>query len=330
LGIPAVRDRVVQAAAKLVLEPIFEADFAECSYGFRPGRSAREARERVRLGLQRGRRWVVDADIRSFFDEIDRRLILAAMQERVSDRRIMKLVSGWLHAGVVAGESLLHPEAGTPQGGVISPLLANIVLNRLDQEWQAQCWRLGELTRYADDLVIACGSADRAEAALAELEQLLGELGLELSPTKTRIVECRDGKEGFDFLGFHFRWIPTRRNPRRWFAATWPSKAAMTTARQRIRELTPLERVGLPTIMVVQDLNAFLRGWGAYFRYGNSTKAFRAMDNYAFERVARFNARKHGSRKWKRGMVDLIESRNSLGIYRLGGTVRNTPAHASR
>jgi RNA-directed DNA polymerase len=330
LGIPTVRDRVVQAATKLVVEPIFEADFAACSFGFRPRRSAREARDRVRTGLWRGGRFVVDADIRSFFDEIDHGLILALVRERVSDRRVLELIDGWLRVGVVAGESLLHPEAGTPQGGVISPLLANVVLNRLDQAWEARHLRLGEMTRYADDLVIVCGTTQRAEAAMAALSELLSDLGLRLAPTKTRIVDCRDGTRGFDFLGFHFRWIPSRRNPKRRFAATWPSKAATAAARERIRDLTPVERVGLPTIMVVQEVNKFLRGWGAYFRYGNSTRAFRAIDNFAFERVARFNARKHGARRWKQGMVDLIESPTRLGLYRLGGTVRNHVAHAAR
>lgn len=151
LGVPTVRDRIVQAAVKLVLEPIFEADFADCSFGFRPQRSAHQARERIRTGLRQGRRCVVDADIRGFFDHLDHGLVLGLVRERVSDRRILKLLAGWLRAGVQAEGSLLHPTAGTPQGGVISPLLANVVLNRLDQAWQEHRWRLGELTRYADD-----------------------------------------------------------------------------------------------------------------------------------------------------------------------------------
>jgi RNA-directed DNA polymerase len=330
LGVPAVRDRVVQAAVKLVIEPIFEADFADCSFGFRPRRSAHQARERIRTGLRQGRRWVVDADIRGFFDHLDHRLTLALVRERVSDRRILRLLADWLRAGVLAGGSLLHPEAGTPQGGVISPLLANIVLHRLDQAWEAHRWHLGELTRYADDLVILCGSAERAEAALAKLRELLAELGLELSAAKTRIVDGRDGTEGFDFLGYHFRWIATRRSRERRFAACWPSKAAVAAARDRLRQLAPLARVGLPAIVVVRDLNAFLRGWGAYFRYGNSAGAFKAIDRFVFERMARFIARKHGSRNWKRGMVDLIDSRTGLGIYRLAGTVRYPWVHAAR
>lgn len=322
LGVPTVRDRIVQAAVKLVIEPVFEADFADCSFGFRPKRSAHQARERIRTGLRQGRRWVVDADIRGFFDHLDHDLVLALVRERVSDRRILKLLSGWLRAGALADGRLLHPAAGTPQGGVISPLLANVVLNRLDQVWQEHRWRLGELTRYADDLVILCGSEDRAKAALAKLRELLMELSLELASAKTRVVDCRSGAEGFDFLGYHFRWIPTRRDRRRKYAACWPSEAAVAAARDRIRDLTPVARLGLPAIMVVGDLNAFLRGWGAYFRYGNSTKAFKAIDRFVFERMARFIARKHGSRNWKRGMVDLIDSRTGLGIHQLAGTIR--------
>jgi group II intron reverse transcriptase/maturase len=153
LGVPALRDRVVQAAWKLVCEPIFEAHFADVSFGFRPRRSAHQARERIRTGLRKGRRWVVDADIKGFFDQLDQRELLAMLRERISDRRVVELAAGWLRAGVLAGEQLLHPEAGTPQGGIASPLLANIYLDRLDQAWQADYWRFGELTRYADDRV---------------------------------------------------------------------------------------------------------------------------------------------------------------------------------
>jgi len=155
-------------------------------------------------------------------------------------------------------------------------------------------------------------------------------LPLMLSAAKTRIVDCRDGTEGFDFLGYHFRWIPTWRNRERRFAACWPSKKAVAAARERIRQLTPLARVGLPAIVVVQDLNAFPRGRGAYFGYGNSTRVFKAIDRFVFEHMVRFIARKHGSRSWKRGRVDLIESRTGLGIHPLAGTVRYPWAHAAR
>jgi RNA-directed DNA polymerase len=328
LGVPAIRDRVVQAATKLVVEPIFEADFAECSYGFRPKRSALQAREHIRRELQWGRRWVVDADIKGFFDAIDRAQLLALVQERVSDRRILKLLAGWLRAGVLTKERLLHPEAGTPQGGVISPLLANVYLNCLDQAWQEHGREHGEIIRYADDLVVMCRSRRQAEAALEFLQTRLGALGLTLSPSKTRIVDCRPGADGFDFLGYHFRMRPSRRG--RYFPACWPSRTAMTAARERIRQLTPLARIQRPAILVVQAVNRFLRGWGAYFRYGNSTQQFNQLDAYLFERLARFIARKHGSRNWRRGMVDLIESHTGLGLYRLAGTVRYASAQAAR
>jgi group II intron reverse transcriptase/maturase len=181
LGVPATRDRVVQAATKLVIEPIFEADFADCSYGFRPKRSALQAREHIRRELQWGRRYVVDADIKGFFDAIRWVDLLALVRKRVSDRRVLKLLSGWLRAGVLTKEGLLHPEAGTPQGGVASPLLANVYLNSLDQAWQACGRRCGEIVRYADDLVVLCRTRRQAEAALHLLRELLGGLGLELT-----------------------------------------------------------------------------------------------------------------------------------------------------
>jgi RNA-directed DNA polymerase len=329
LGVPCVRDRVVQAAAKMVLEPLFEADFTDVSFGFRPKRSAHQARERIRVGIRQGRRWVVDADIKGFFDNLDQDLLVAMLRKRVSDPRVVSLVRAWLRAGVLTGDGLLHPEVGTPQGGVISPLLANVFLHHLDEVWQRQYRRLGEVTRYADDLVICCGSRDRAEAALATLRRLLDELGLELAAAKTRIVDLNTPKEGFDFLGYHFRIVSTRRDPHRRFVASWPSQAAVTVARDRVRELTPMSRIGRPTILVVGDVNRFLRGWGAYFRHGNSTQQFRQLDSFVFDRIARFIARKHGSRNWRRGVVDLVESRTTLGIYQLAGTIGYSTAHAS-
>ena len=259
LGVPAVRDRVVQAAAKMVLEPLYEADFTDVSFGFRPKRNAHQARERIRTGLRQGRRWVVDADIKGFFDNLDHDRLVGMLRQRISDRRVLDLIRAWLGAGVLTGDGLLHPEVGTPQGGVISPLLANVFLHHLDQVWQQQHRRLGELTRYADDLVICCGTRDRAEAALATLRDLLTELGLELAEAKTRIVNLNTPEEGFDFLGYHFRIVPTKRDPRCRFAACWPSRAAVAAARDRIRELTPPSRIGRPTIVVVDDVNRFLR-----------------------------------------------------------------------
>ncbi|MER3487926.1 MAG: group II intron reverse transcriptase/maturase [Chloroflexota bacterium] len=332
LGIPAVRDRVVQAATRLATEPVFEADFLGCSWGFRPKRSAREARERIRAHVQREQRHViVDADIKGFFDNLDRSILKRLPRERISDRRVLALIDAWLRAGVLTDGELLHPTAGTPQGGVVSPCLANVYLHALDRAWQARYWRLGKLTRYADDLVIACWQPGQAQRARSALARLLAELGLELSPEKTRIVNLAVAGEGFDFLGYHFRRLPVRRDPSRFYCACWPSQRAMAAARQRIRDLTPMERVGLPAIMVVQEINRFLEGWGAYFRHGNSTQQFKALDHFVFERVARFLSRKHGKPGRGMGVYLLMKSDTRLGIYRLAGTVRYaSAAHAAR
>ncbi len=330
LGIPAVRDRVVQAAVKIVLEPIFEADFGDCSFGFRPKRSARDARERIRRHIQRERRHVVvDADIEGFFDNLDRGIPMRKLRERISDRRVLALIERWLRAGVLADGALLHPETGTPQGGVISPLLANVYLNGLDRAFEERYGKLGRIVRYADDLVIVCWQPWQARRALDALARELRALGLRLSPTKTRIVALEVGGEGIDFLGFHFRRVHSRTTGRPYIAC-WPSRKAMAAARQRIRDLTPLRRLGLPAIMVVQDLNRFLRGWGAYFRSGNSTQQFHALDRYVFWRLARFMTRKHDRRGTGRGAYELLDARDRLGLYRLTGTIRYAPAHATR
>jgi len=329
LGVPTVRDRVVQAAVKIVIEPLFEADFADCSFGFRPRRSALQARERIGIGMQREHRlYVVDADIRSFFDNLDRSILLTLVRRRISDRRVVGLIRSWLSAGVFDQGALLHPEAGTPQGGVVSPLLANVYLNTLDQWWQKHCGALGVLTRFADDLVILCEQQDQAERALQVLTSMLAKLKLQLSPTKTRVVGLADGTAGFDFLGFHNRWVPVFQNPRRRHAASWPSQRAMQAARQRIRDLTPRQRVGLPISVIVQDINRFLQGWTAYFRYGNSAKQFKSFDRYVTHRLSRFISHKHGRSGPNHGLAVLLESKTQLGLMRASGSIRYGFAHA--
>src|SRR3954471_14431796 len=206
LGIPCVADRAVMAAAKTVLEPIFEADFLPSSYGFRPGRSAHHALETVRrTATWRGKMWVLDADIRSCFDEIDHDALVAQIERRGCDRPVIKLLRGWLRAGVFEGGIVSAIEAGTPQGSPISPLLANVALHVLDETWQRDGQRLGVLARYADDLVVLCASEQQAEAARELVAATIGTLGLRLHPEKTRIAHLARGAEGFDFLGFHHR-----------------------------------------------------------------------------------------------------------------------------
>lgn len=322
LGVPAVRDRVVQAATRAVVEPIFEADFLDCSYGFRPRRSAQQALETIRMEVNRGRGWVVETDIASFFDSIRWDVLDAALRERISDRRVMKLIRGWLQAGVLADGSLLHPEAGTPQGGVVSPVLANVVLHLLDREWEQHHRRLGVLVRFADDLVVLSPTRERADAALAALARIVADLGLELKQAKTRVVNLRERGEGVDFLGFHHRWVESFSRKGSHFCARWPSDRAVRTAKTAIRARTDRRLLMLPVADVVTNLNRYLVGWRSYFRHGNSTTVFHDLDRFVTERMARFITNKHGYRGRGYGMW-VLRGNEYLGLQQLVGNVRH-------
>ena len=293
LSIPAVRDRIVQAALKTVIEPIFEADFVECSFGFRPQRSAHDALQVLIDESWRGRRWVAETDIASCFEAIPHDRLVAAIEERICDRKLLKLLRALLRAGVMEQGAVRREVTGTPQGGVISPVLCNVYLHRLDRQWATR--GRGVLVRYADDLVVLCRTKREAEAALAALRSLLAELGLEPKQAKTRIVHLREGGEGFDFLGFQHRLVRSRKPRSRHvtFLARWPSREAMQRARDRIRELTLRKRLRDPVEEVVKDINRYLRGWGGYFRYGHSALHFDRISNYAFKRLALFVAKRH-------------------------------------
>jgi RNA-directed DNA polymerase len=285
LGIPTVRDRVAQTAAKLLMEPIFEADFEPCSFGFRPGRSPHQAVEQVLRYLNLGHEYVVDADISACFDSIPKDRLLKVVARRVSDGAMLKLIRSWLDCGMMEGDSLQTSDRGTPQGSPLSPLLANIYLDRLDKAWKGTWLPLrrgvnAQLVRYADDLVIL--SKSEARNVKVNLDSCLRDLGLTLSVEKTRVVMAEDG---FDFLGFHFvRAYDSKRDKRTsfWF----PSAKSERAVRARIRSLTgprALRRGTLET--TTTTVVEVLRGWGGYFRYSLAAPAFSQVWQYSWERL---------------------------------------------
>jgi len=284
LGIPTVRDRVVQQACKIVIEPLFEANFQENSYGFRPKRSAAEAVRAVKEAMVSG--WyVVDADIENYFDTIDHQMLMKLVGRRISDRRVLKLLWQWLRVGVVEDGRRERTERGSPQGAVISPLLANIYLHVLDMYWNQRYRSLGKLYRYADDVVVVCSNKADAMAALAAINEVMRRLRLKLHATKTRVVELRS--ESFQFLGFHFQKVRGRRTGKL-APLMWPGKKAMKSVRAQIREETQRSGLRFSWGAMVARLNPIIRGWRNYFRVGNSTKKFQDLDRYLRMRLAKW------------------------------------------
>lgn len=321
LSIPTVRDRIVQAALKIVLEPVFEADMLPCSFGFRPKKAAHDALQVLVDEHARGRRWVVETDIADCFSAIPHEELMRAVEERVCDQSVLKLLRVILRAGVMEDGQVRRPVTGTPQGGVVSPLACNVYLHRLDRAWDEHD---GVLVRYADDLVVMCWSRSQAERALACLVDLLAGLGLEPKAAKTRIVRLEVDGEGFDFLGFHHRMVRSRGyNGRRRtdFLARWPSDRAMQHARDRIRELTDRRRLPLRAETITQDVSLFLRGWAAYFRYGHSGRRFSQIRQYARMRIALFISKKHRASRGFGWRVLVHLSPNELGLVNLYGIV---------
>lgn len=309
LGIPTVADRVVQAALKLVLEPIFEADFKPCSYGFRPRRRAQDAIAEIHhlASPNRNYHWVFEADIKACFDEIDHTALMDRMRRRIADRRVLSLVRAFLKAGVLCEDGISRETiTGTPQGGILSPLLANVALSVLDEYFQKKWEALGpewtrvkrrragepvmKLVRYADDFVVMVhGNRSAAEALRSEVSTVLAPMGLRLSAEKTRV---RHIDEGFDFLGWHIRRRSWRGRLGKKAVYTYPSKQALASIVDKVRRLT--RRARHRTLAdLLRRLNPVLRGWCNYFRHGVTSRTFNYIDHFAFWRIVGWLRKRH-------------------------------------
>jgi len=328
LGIPTVKDRVAQMAAKLVLEPIFEADFRSSSYGYRPRRSALQALETIRETANAGYEHVLDADIADFFGSLDHGVLMALVAKRISDRRVQALIRRWLRAGVLEEGQFRDSVAGVPQGGVISPLLANIYLHVLDRVWEQRCAHLGTLVRYADDLVVLTRSPEALVESERRVAITLSHLKLRLHPDKTRKLALTEGREGFEFLGHHLRKRVSgkllERGIRCHYLHRWPSPRSMKRIRRNIHELTDRRWNGAKDVRVlIENLNPVLRGWGEYFRSGNAASKFLSIDGYVIDRLRRFLVRRAG-RNLRAGRAAqwTQEWFWGHGLHRLRGTVR--------
>jgi RNA-directed DNA polymerase len=312
LGVPTVRDRVVQAALKTVLEPIFEADFKPCSYGFRPGRRAHDAIAEIHMFHTNSYEWVLEADIEACFDSLSHSACLDRVRRRIADKRVMVLIKAFLKAGIMTElggrEETL---AGTPQGGILSPLIANVALSVLDEHF-AHAWqttmatrperekirRQGgatyRLSRYADDFVVCvAGCREHAEALIAEVEQVIAPLGLKLSPEKTRVVSI---DEGYDFLGFAIKRVRGRHG--RMVIHTYPSKRSLQAVKAKIRQITKHTGPDQAPDQLLHRVNRVLRGWCNYFRHGVSSATFAYLRHYAYWRVVGWLRRRHRKRNW--------------------------------
>ena len=338
LGIPTIRDRVAQMAAKLVIEPIFEADFCETSYGFRPKKSAHDAVDDVAYAMNTGYTEIIDADLSKYFDTIPHANLMATVAERICDGEILRLIQMWLKAPIMEMDKDgtkrnigggKGNRTGTPQGGVISPLLSNLYLHILDRIWERNNLqqRLGaRIVRYADDIVILC-RRNKSDKAMAVLRQILERLKLTLNETKTKIVNAFEGE--FDFLGFSI-WMGKGRKTRNYYPHVQPSKKSLQKIKDRVTELTPRKRTNRRLEWIVNEVNATVRGWVGYFHYRNCCKVLSQLRSHTEERLRTHLRKRHKVRNRKTGYVRfpsrLLYERYNL--YKVPTSAVWTKAHA--
>ena len=338
LGIPTIRDRVVQQALKLVIEPVFEADFCECSYGFRPKRSAHDAVDAISKALLTGHCQVIDADLSKYFDTIPHAKLLAVVAERINDKTVLSLIKQWLKAPVIEEENGKRRtigggkgnRLGTPQGGVISPLLANLYLHLLDRIWVR--WNLtrrygAHLVRYADDFVILCKGG--VDVPMQMVKMVLDKCDLRINEKKTSIVNAR--KEGFDFLGFSFQMRRSHRSGKI-YPHVEPSRRSVKRVKAKVKELTNRRRTPIPLPWLIDEVNDVVRGWSAYFHYLHSTKVLSRVKWFTEESVRkhlriRYKVRTR-TRGYSRFSTDFLY--RQLGLYKIPTNAKWKQMHASQ
>lgn len=321
LGIPIIRDRIVQMATKIVIEPVFEADFMDCSYGFRPKRSAKQAMDKIYEVADKGNAlWVIDADLKDYFGSINHEKLMLLVEQRISDRRVLKLIRQWLKAGIMEDGAIKENTVGAPQGGVISPLLSNIYLNYFDRLWTRKFSNLGTLIRYADDFVILCKRKSQADEAMRAMTAIMNRLELTIHENKTKLVDMYFGKESFDFLGFNNRFKRGRTREWKWYWRLFqvPSKKAMKKMRANIKEVfqSPA-KLQLKAEETIKILNPKIVGMRNYYSREFARQKLWDIDRYILKKFTKWYNRKHQQAYRTGNMMKVCKLIYELGLQKL-------------